>query len=142
MYCEQDKEGKELKYRDRAAERRHLHGANSIAPCQKDADNGMGWACDDDPAIAQEEARLLSFGTDSYGSKIMQSMGWKQVTVLNLWLDFITTRDRITQLIWICLMCKTKGGGAGEQPEGHAGAAGSKRQCRNCRLGMAMQISF
>ncbi|XP_078174807.1 D111/G-patch domain-containing protein isoform X3 [Carex rostrata] len=67
------------RYRDRAAERRHLHGANGIAPCQKDGySKDMGCASDDDPTIAQEEARVLSFGTQSYASKIMESMGWKQ----------------------------------------------------------------
>lgn len=44
----------------------------------------MGCASDDDPTIAQEEARVLSFGTQSYASKIMESMGWKQVTFLFL----------------------------------------------------------
>ncbi|KAJ4794223.1 D111/G-patch domain-containing protein [Rhynchospora pubera] len=74
----EEKGGDSHRYRDRAAERRRLHGANGIAPCQKGDDRDMGCASDDDPTIAQEEARLLSFGTQSYAGKIMQSMGWKQ----------------------------------------------------------------
>ncbi|KAJ3694245.1 hypothetical protein LUZ60_009725 [Juncus effusus] len=70
-------------YRDRAAERRRLHGINGIAPFQKgvnnnnndDDDNKMDLECD--ATSAQEEARQLAFGTGSYARKIMQNMGWK-----------------------------------------------------------------
>ncbi|KAJ3700695.1 hypothetical protein LUZ61_004400 [Rhynchospora tenuis] len=74
----EEKGGYSHTYRDRAAERRRLHRANGIAPCQKGDDGDTGYVSDDDPTIAQEEARLLSFGAQSYAGKIMQSMGWKQ----------------------------------------------------------------
>ncbi|KAK4264373.1 hypothetical protein QN277_025561 [Acacia crassicarpa] len=69
-------------YRDRAAERRMLHGAFNVGPGQK-----YPVACDNDtpsspvadcPQEAAAEALEMSFGAGSYARKIMKSMGWKE----------------------------------------------------------------
>lgn len=70
-------------YRDRAAERRKLHGGFGIGPGQKktglagdDDDDG-----DDHPTCAEDaaaEALNMSFGAGSYARKIMEGMGWKE----------------------------------------------------------------
>ncbi|XP_016512897.1 uncharacterized protein LOC107829936 isoform X1 [Nicotiana tabacum] len=68
-------------YRDRAAERRALHGGFGVGPGQKNSPN-----CDDsvplDTSAGREEALSESlsnsFGAGSYARKILENMGWKE----------------------------------------------------------------
>ncbi|GLU20759.1 hypothetical protein SLE2022_369410 [Rubroshorea leprosula] len=66
-------------YRDRAAERRKLHGGFGVGPGQKRVgivhDNGDDPTCAEDAAA---EALNMSFGAGSHARKIMESMGWKE----------------------------------------------------------------
>lgn len=67
-------------YRDRAAERRALRGGFGLGPGQKNA----GSDHDNDPTCiedAKAEALNMSFGADSYARRIMEGMGWKEVSV-------------------------------------------------------------
>ena len=70
-------------YRDRAAERRMLHGPFSIGPGQKNpvgVDNDTPSSPSADcPLEAAAEALEMTFGDSSYARKIMKSMGWKEV---------------------------------------------------------------
>ncbi|KAF7838294.1 RNA-binding protein 5-A [Senna tora] len=69
------------RYRDRAAERRMLHGVFSVGPGQKnsvgsdDDDTSPG---DSSPQEAAAEALEMSFGEGSYARKILKGMGWKE----------------------------------------------------------------
>lgn len=74
-----DKKKSNSAYRDRAAERRALHGGFGTGPGQKNVlDRNCGSAA---PEISEEEALYeatnASFGPGSYARKILQSMGWK-----------------------------------------------------------------
>uniref|UniRef100_A0A803MG03 G-patch domain-containing protein n=1 Tax=Chenopodium quinoa TaxID=63459 RepID=A0A803MG03_CHEQI len=62
-------------YRDRAAERRALHGSFGAAPGQKRS------AEDASPPSTEEaaaEALEMSLGAGSYAQKILKNMGWKE----------------------------------------------------------------
>lgn len=69
-------------YRDRAAERRALHGGFGVGPGQKSSPN-----CDDSvpldtsagPEEALSESLSNSFGAGSYARRILENMGWKEV---------------------------------------------------------------
>ncbi|CAA0826687.1 D111/G-patch domain-containing protein [Striga hermonthica] len=68
-------------YRDRAAERRALHGGFGVGPGQKNSTE----ASDSVPSysasqrdVAEAEALNFSFGTGSYARKILEGMGWKE----------------------------------------------------------------
>ncbi|XVF41735.1 hypothetical protein PTKIN_Ptkin01aG0303900 [Pterospermum kingtungense] len=64
-------------YRDRAAERRTLHGGFGISPGQKNAAAEDG----SDPAFiedAQVEALNMSFRAGSYARRILEGMGWNE----------------------------------------------------------------
>lgn len=67
-------------YRDRAAERRTLHGGFGVGPGQKNSRVGE----DDLPSSststeeAAAEALNMSFGAGSYARKLLESMGWKE----------------------------------------------------------------
>ncbi|KAL5544616.1 hypothetical protein UlMin_008400 [Ulmus minor] len=73
---------REYAYRDRAAERRALHGGFGVGPGQKNSIAGP----DDFPAStvsgsteeAAAEALNMSFGAGSYARRILENMGWKQ----------------------------------------------------------------
>ncbi|XP_054807291.1 uncharacterized protein LOC129309659 [Prosopis cineraria] len=69
-------------YRDRAAERRMLHGVFSVGPGQKnpvDSDNDTPSSpVGNCPQEAAAEALEISFGSGSYARKILKSMGWKE----------------------------------------------------------------
>ncbi|XP_058102927.1 uncharacterized protein LOC131246627 [Magnolia sinica] len=70
-------------YRDRAAERRTLHGGFGIGPGQKTfANGGRGRevSCSEslDTEEAAAEAQHMSFGAGSYARKILEGMGWKE----------------------------------------------------------------
>ncbi|KAJ4840178.1 hypothetical protein Tsubulata_002926 [Turnera subulata] len=65
-------------YRDRAAERRALHGGFSLGPGQKSSpidDAGSSSRPNEEVAA---EAMNMSFGAGSYARKILESMGWKE----------------------------------------------------------------
>lgn len=70
-------------YRDRAAERRKLHGGFGIGPGQKKIVIGdVDSPSSPDSAsieIAAAEALNMSFGAGSYARKLLESMGWKEV---------------------------------------------------------------
>ncbi|OMP12114.1 hypothetical protein CCACVL1_00121 [Corchorus capsularis] len=63
-------------YRDRAAERRTLHGGFGLAPGQKDVavDHETDTCIED----AKAEALNMSFGAGSYARRILEGMGWKE----------------------------------------------------------------
>ncbi|XP_022738177.1 uncharacterized protein LOC111290923 isoform X3 [Durio zibethinus] len=64
-------------YRDRAAERRTLHGGFGLGPGQKNEAIGH----DSDPICiedAKTEALNMSFGAGSYARRILEGMGWKE----------------------------------------------------------------
>ncbi|KAL3025253.1 hypothetical protein AAZX31_04G169400 [Glycine max] len=68
-------------YRDRAAERRILHGGFGMGPGQKnlsDIYNTPSSPVDDCPQEATAEALEMSFGAGSYARKLLKSMGWKE----------------------------------------------------------------
>ncbi|KAK6123532.1 hypothetical protein DH2020_042725 [Rehmannia glutinosa] len=68
-------------YRDRAAERRALHGGFGVGPGQKNLLNGPD-SVPSSPTLQPEEAAAeslsISFGTGSYARKILEGMGWKE----------------------------------------------------------------
>ncbi|KAK9108152.1 hypothetical protein Syun_024163 [Stephania yunnanensis] len=66
-------------YRDRAAERRALHGGYGTGPGQKnsgavEASSPVSNSTEE----AAAEALDMSFGADSYARRIMENMGWKE----------------------------------------------------------------
>ncbi|KAG1342844.1 hypothetical protein COCNU_05G010730 [Cocos nucifera] len=76
------KKHQNIAYRDRAAERRMLHGGFGIGPGQKNVENSNfhepgspSEPCDVEEAAA--EAVDISFGSGSYARRILESMGWK-----------------------------------------------------------------
>ncbi|XP_077244240.1 D111/G-patch domain-containing protein [Tasmannia lanceolata] len=77
------KKHKTYAYRDRAAERRILHGGFGIGPGQKNSVNddiGGAASCSVSvhPEEAAAEAMNMSFGCGSYARRILESMGWKE----------------------------------------------------------------
>ncbi|GFZ07836.1 D111/G-patch domain-containing protein [Actinidia rufa] len=67
-------------YRDRAAERRALHGGFGVGPGQKKStvtDDSVPLS-DVSPEEAAGEALNNSFGAGSYARRILESMGWKE----------------------------------------------------------------
>ncbi|KAK1302687.1 SURP and G-patch domain-containing protein 1-like protein [Acorus calamus] len=72
---------KKLSYRDRAAERRSLHGGFGIGPGQKNANSIEGEESSSQSVNmeeAQAEALNMSFGTGSYARRLLEGMGWKE----------------------------------------------------------------
>ncbi|XP_027331994.1 uncharacterized protein LOC113847217 isoform X2 [Abrus precatorius] len=68
-------------YRDRAAERRILHGGFGVGPGQKNlaiSYNSPSSPDTDCPQEAASEALEMSFGAGSYARKLLESMGWKE----------------------------------------------------------------
>ncbi|XP_038878957.1 uncharacterized protein LOC120071038 isoform X3 [Benincasa hispida] len=69
-------------YRDRAAERRILHGGFGVGPGQKNSAIGHGNFTSSSSYGYSEstaaEASNISFGAGSRGRKILKSMGWKE----------------------------------------------------------------
>ncbi|KAF2541572.1 hypothetical protein F2Q68_00028914, partial [Brassica cretica] len=68
-------------YRDRAAERRNLHGGYGVGPGQKGT--MVGLIADEHDTGSEEdataeEALVLTFGSGSYARRIMGNMGWKE----------------------------------------------------------------
>ncbi|KAF3968611.1 hypothetical protein CMV_007521 [Castanea mollissima] len=70
-------------YRDRAAERRTLHGGFGVGPRQKISKFGEDERSSSYASANTEEAAAealkMSFGAGSYARKLMESMGWKEV---------------------------------------------------------------
>ncbi|KAK1268521.1 hypothetical protein QJS04_geneDACA005087 [Acorus gramineus] len=72
---------KKLSYRDRAAERRSLHGGFGIGPGQKNANSIEGEESSSQSVNleeAQAEALNMSFGSGSYARRLLEGMGWKE----------------------------------------------------------------
>lgn len=69
-------------YRDRAAERRALHGSFGVAPGQKNSMVGHNDCSSSSVSASTEEAAAealnISFGAGSYAQKILKNMGWKE----------------------------------------------------------------
>lgn len=69
-------------YRDRAAERRTLHGGFGVGPGQKNSlvgENGLPSSlASASTEEAAAEALNMSFGAGSYARKLLESMGWKE----------------------------------------------------------------
>lgn len=69
-------------YRDRAAERRALHGGYGLAPGQKnlegDETNGPSVSVCLSTEEAAAEALTMSFGAGSYARRMLENMGWKE----------------------------------------------------------------
>ncbi|CAK7348398.1 unnamed protein product [Dovyalis caffra] len=69
-------------YRDRAAERRNLHGGFGVGPGQKsslvDDVGGSSSPVSTSTEEAAAEALSMSFGAGSYARKILENMGWKE----------------------------------------------------------------
>lgn len=74
-----DKKKSSSAYRDRASERRALHGSFGVGPGQKGTldDNCRSGTSQTSEAEVLFEATNASFGPGSYARKILQSMGWK-----------------------------------------------------------------
>ncbi|KAL3512781.1 hypothetical protein ACH5RR_025498 [Cinchona calisaya] len=76
------KEKQQYVYRDRAAERRTLHGGFGIGPGQKktphDADSAPLSPTSACPEEAAAESLSISFGAGSYARKLLEGMGWKE----------------------------------------------------------------
>ena len=73
-------------YRDRAAERRTLHGSFGVGPGQKRIlgnDDGRELSpVSTSTEEAAAEALNMSFGTSSYARRMLESMGWKEVNYI------------------------------------------------------------
>ena len=90
LYCQQ----KTRLYRDRAAERRTLHGGFGIGPGQKSSvnnDSSVGALGSDsaDAEVAAAEAIEMSFGAGSYARRLLENMGWKEVGILQPYLSLM-----------------------------------------------------
>ncbi|XP_059657928.1 uncharacterized protein LOC132304329 [Cornus florida] len=76
------KEHKSHGYRDRASERRALHGGYGVSPGQKkssfDVDFAPTYSVSASPEEAAAESLNMSFGAGSYARKILENMGWKE----------------------------------------------------------------
>ncbi|KAI3773596.1 hypothetical protein L1987_48126 [Smallanthus sonchifolius] len=81
-------------YRDRAAERRTLHGGFGVGPGQKksadDVDLVDSSPVSATPEEAASEALKLSFGDGSYARRIIENMGWKEGEALGSSMKGIT----------------------------------------------------
>lgn len=90
LHCQQ----KTRLYRDRAAERRTLHGGFGIGPGQKSSvnnDSSVGALGSDsaDAEVAAAEAIEMSFGAGSYARRLLENMGWKEVGILQPYLSLM-----------------------------------------------------
>ncbi|PIA61775.1 hypothetical protein AQUCO_00200043v1 [Aquilegia coerulea] len=72
---------KGLAYRDRAAERRALHGGFGVGPGQKNSGSVSEMKTppvSDSKGEVAAEALHMSFGAGSYARKVLENMGWKE----------------------------------------------------------------
>lgn len=68
-------------YRDRAAERRALHGGFGVGPGQKispNSDDSVPSETSAGPEEALSESLSNSFGAGSYARRMLENMGWKE----------------------------------------------------------------
>ncbi|KAM3247014.1 hypothetical protein P3L10_008781 [Capsicum annuum] len=68
-------------YRDRAAERRALHGGFGVGPGQKvspNSDDSVPLEASAGPEEALSESLNNSFGAGSYARRMLKNMGWKE----------------------------------------------------------------
>ncbi|KAK9926841.1 hypothetical protein M0R45_024050 [Rubus argutus] len=65
-------------YRDRAADRRALHGGFGVGPGQKNSLDGDSERPTPSTEEAAAQALNMSFGVGSYARKVLESMGWKE----------------------------------------------------------------
>lgn len=89
--CPVSLQARGLPYRDRAAERRALHGEFSIGPGGKKFQDLSGEESTShtfDPEEAAVEALSMTFGKGSYARRILEKMGWKDVS-LNMLIIFV-----------------------------------------------------
>ncbi|KAL8457914.1 hypothetical protein ACS0TY_034868 [Phlomoides rotata] len=90
---------KDHAYRDRAAERRALHGGFGVGPGQKNSNAGAD-SLSSPPTLPPEEAAAeslnISFGTGSYARKILEGMGWKEGEALGHTVKGLTEPLRAT----------------------------------------------
>lgn len=66
----------DTKYIDRAAQRRALHGGFGVGPGQKLLNEE-----EEEMVLSEAEAAIMSFGPGSYSRRILESMGWKEVSL-------------------------------------------------------------
>jgi len=76
-----------LPYRDRAAERRTLHGEFGIGPGQKNFQDSNLYeegttSQTFDAEEAAAEAMNMTFGKGSYARRVLENMGWKDVSLM------------------------------------------------------------
>ncbi|KAL5723909.1 hypothetical protein ACHQM5_007243 [Ranunculus cassubicifolius] len=69
---------KDVAYRDRAAERRALHGGNGVGPGQKNQGSDGEHETSVSTEVAAAHALHMSFGAGSYARKLLENMGWKE----------------------------------------------------------------
>ncbi|GMH01260.1 hypothetical protein Nepgr_003099 [Nepenthes gracilis] len=72
---------KNLVYRDRAAERRALHGGFGVGPGQKESVVDAGWPPSPLSASTEEaaaEALNMPLGAGSYARRMLENMGWRE----------------------------------------------------------------
>lgn len=89
--CQQRKHA----YRDRAAERRILHGGFGGGPGQKsmvagDFGNQISASTREEAAA---EALDMSLGAGSYARRILKGMGWKEVNLIRTWGFIYSVKD-------------------------------------------------
>ncbi|GJY96138.1 D111/G-patch domain-containing protein [Tanacetum coccineum] len=79
MVTSSSEKRKDHAYRDRAAERRTLHGGFGVGPGQKkSADEDSSTPVSATPEEAAAEALNMSFGDGSYARRMLEKMGWKE----------------------------------------------------------------
>ncbi|XP_050223670.1 uncharacterized protein LOC126673534 isoform X2 [Mercurialis annua] len=81
-------------YRDRAAERRTLHGGYGAGPGQKSSSFDVSDATSSVSTSTEEaaaEALNMSLGVGTYGRKILENMGWKEGEGLGKTVKGLTT---------------------------------------------------
>ena len=79
--------GPEPKYRDRAAERRTLHKGFGIGPGQKvvsvhELEKEEAEAATEMSAALEKAASARPIGRDNIGKRMLEGMGWKEVSCL------------------------------------------------------------
>jgi hypothetical protein len=98
--------GPELKYRDRAAERRTLHKGFGIGPGQKvvsihELEKEEAEAATEMPAALKKAASARPIGRDNIGKRMLEGMGWKEVSFVyyNTYSSSGTTTDSGTEFV-------------------------------------------
>lgn len=100
--------GPELKYRDRAAERRTLHKGFGIGPGQKvvsvhELEKEEAEAATAMPAALEKAASARPIGRDNIGKRMLEGMGWKEVSYLYYINDSGTITNFGTEFGSVCI---------------------------------------